>query len=100
MPNQWKYTIDIANEWKAAEEDVANLPELATKLATEILNITKSNDDMVELEFLAEDLRDFATQGKNDVNEFDEILSYIYDHADENSIWINRWVNLSQVGKR
>jgi hypothetical protein len=85
---KWNYNLDVKTEWKQADENAITTQQLASVFAKKLSKIDFHNDvnferdDFVdELECLSEDL----TAGKDD---FDDVLSRLYDFADEYHLWI------------
>ena len=79
--SQWKYTLHIKNEWKACKEGMMNIKDLALSVIKK-LQAFKIEDDF-ELDDIIEELQFFTTQEEQDVNEFDNIWSRLYDWADQ-----------------
>lgn len=75
---KWIGTIDLSSFFHNDSLDIA---EKATLTANAIRKHNRHNDD--DLECFAQDFSELTT-----VQDFDMVLSELYDYADEQRIWI------------
>lgn len=84
----WKYTVDIKDLHDGFNENKLSIVEVAHGVAAKLkelknkssLNFEPISDAIYALEVFDETLT---------ANDYDDILSDVYDWADNNKVWIN-----------
>lgn len=83
----WKTTINISQEFKAFDDNLTNIRELATSVENKLREYVKENqsfDDINEIERIADELIMIE-----EVEEFDSLLESLYDWGDiDHRLWI------------
>ena len=82
---KWQKSLKIADEWKAAQEKTISTQELATRISVKLGAMVpiKDDEDLEEqrLELVA-NFKSFGEDPEGSVDEFDSIMSELYDWAD------------------
>ena len=79
----WKYSINIKNEWQKAKNGQMSIKELVKIIVPKFQKNPLNDDDLEDLLWELEQLDDTAQ-----TSDFDEIWESIYDWADEKRVWI------------
>lgn len=77
----WKYVLDISNEWYEVDAEQISITELALKIAEKLKKLEAPSDSGIE--DIIEQFEDFADSKNNDDDEgFDYIMEDLYDWGD------------------
>jgi len=82
---RWQRRLEIAEDWKAAQEKTISTQELAKRLSVKLTALRPITDDEYleeqRLE-MAENFKAFGEGSEGSVDEFDCMMSELYDWAD------------------
>lgn len=89
----WRYTVDLKEAWKAADENgkVFQLIEVVVARLTGLRNNVFKEDD--DLDLFIDDFNELLSDAEDtgidiDKNDFDEVWAAFYDWADANRVWV------------
>ena len=73
---QWRQTIDLSDLWESYENDLLTVSALSASVSTRLADANVPDDIVVRFEDL------------DDVDDFDDAMSYLYDWADAERVWV------------
>lgn len=83
---KWKATLDIREDWQAAEREQISVQVLCERLIPKLEDIgRKLNDNLSD--FITE-LQEIVDDPNAEFDDFDEVLEDLYDWADDNRVWV------------
>jgi hypothetical protein len=90
--SKWKAELDLSEEWSQADDEEITIYQLATTVADRLeqlsvpgLSVRGHN----ERRDLVHGFREFAADGTESADDFDEIFAELYEWADENRVWVS-----------
>lgn len=84
---KWKHTLRIGDIWESLDSKTMPIKDGAKAISKRLL-LLRIRDEIArdDQEMLCDELASI-----DDVEEFDAVLSNIYDWADDNRVWIDRF---------
>ncbi len=82
----WKYKLDLKEDWQRAERKEITAKELADIIIDKIINSAFYSNSDDELQDIINELKGMGAD--DSFNDFDVIWDQFYDWADENKVWV------------
>lgn len=88
---RWNAQLLLVEDWEQYNEEQITICQLAERVAAklEALTFAGGSPNLLRRRDLVQEFREFAAEGNNNADEFDNILSDLYDWADLNRVWVS-----------
>lgn len=84
---KWIASLRIRDEWKRAEDGEATMQHLASVIAAQMRRLPEELRDL-SYEDIAEQFESLSEDHTATVEEFDSVMTELYDWADSARVWV------------